>query len=477
MQRWMRRAGLQRLLVTDRRGSVAVLVGIGVVGLVGMFTIAIEVTSAVAAHARLRQAADTAALAAVRQAAIDTSTNADASLTPAIAAGTERFLSQAGTIARVAVSQPIVTVKKSGLTITAVVTFNASYATQIAGALGGISSGYASVVSIPLGGTAAARQQVGAHLDLQVLMDVSNSMTIGSTSAAQAALQQDTATYPVKTVGPHQNGGFWWIEVIKDQPDPNKNQPGWGNCAFACHLTTHDGWGQQYGDYYQMAKQLGVQLRIDLLRNAASQIAAAMASAPNAQNFQFSLNTFDRDQRVVYPLGSPAGAPGAIADIDVTAIDIYGYNQAADYTQTNVAPSITSFASTVSIAGDGSSRQSAQRDVVLMTDGVEDTQNGRRQTGTFDPKACDDLKNKGIRVFVLHAVSKENFVADDGKDPAVIFAALVASMTKCASTPTDYFLASSPADVLAATNQIINLALAKPTVLTLAPSTVHQEDD
>ena len=457
MHVWIRRTGLQGLFLTDRRGSVAALVGIGSVSLIGMLAIAVDVTSAVSAHARLRQAADTAALTAVRQAAIDTSTNANASLNPAIAAGTVRFLSQAGVIPRVAATQPVVKVSKSGLTITAVVTFNASYKTQIAGALDGLSSGYASVLSIPLGGVAAAQQQVGAHLDLQVLMDVSNSMTIGSTSAAQSALQQATSQYPVYSAGPHQNQNFNWIPRA------------WVNCAFACHMTMHDGWAQQYGDFYQMAKQLGIQMRIDLLRGATSQIATAMTSSPNAGNFRFSLNTFDRAQRVVYSLGSPAGANSVIAGVDVTPIDIYGYNQAMDYTQTTVAQAITSFTNSVATAGDGSSSQSAQIDVVLMTDGVEDIQNGGRQTGTFDPTACAALKQKGARVFVLHAVSKDNFVADANRDPATEFAALVASMTKCASDPSDYFLASSPADVLSATTQIINLALAKPAVLALAP--------
>ena len=460
----------------DRRGSVAVVIGFVMVALVGMLALAVDVSAAVSAHAQLRQAADTAALAAVRQAAIDTQSDANASLAAATTAGMQRFMAQAGAIPRVAPSQPVVTVSRSGLVITAVVTFNTSYTTQIAGGLNAISPNYGSVASIPLGGSVAAQQQVGAHLDLQVLMDVSNSMTIGSTQAAQSALKQDTTTYPVhESTSNHQNTSYGWI-----QNGALDGGPAWAHCAFACHLTLHDGWTQQYGGYYQMAKQLGVQLRIDLLRGAAQQIATAMNNSSNSGNFRFSLNTFDQSQRVIYSLGSAGNASGAIASVDVTPIDIYGnYPEVrwpnagfGDYTQTNVGPSIMDFANSVGSAGDGSSSVTAQKDIVILTDGIEDySKSGLRQTNTFNSSACDALKAKGARVFVLHATSLANFIGDSNNpDPQATFNATVAAMKQCVSDPSYYFLASEPAEVTAATQAIINLALAQAAVITVPPS-------
>ena len=186
-----------RRLSSDRSGGVAVLVGFVMIGVVGMGAFAIDVSSAVSAHARLRQAADTAALMAVRQAAIDTSINAGASTAGAVAAGKQHFLTQSGAIPKVAASVADVTVNRSGLTITATVRFNATYQTQISGALGALSRDFSNMATIPLGGSVGAQQTVGAYSDIQVLVDTSNSMTITATAQDASKLQSLYTQYPL----------------------------------------------------------------------------------------------------------------------------------------------------------------------------------------------------------------------------------------------------------------------------------------
>lgn len=69
-------------------------------------------------------------------------------------------------------------VKHEGLQFSVQVTYSATYATQLAGALHGISAGYASIPSLPLGGSASAQEIAGAYVDIYVLMDVSSSIAI-----------------------------------------------------------------------------------------------------------------------------------------------------------------------------------------------------------------------------------------------------------------------------------------------------------
>ena len=127
-----------------------------------------------------------------------------------------------------------------------------------------------------------------------------------------------------------------------------------------------------------------------------------------------------------------------------------------------------------------------------MTDGVEDYNNGSaRLTNIFDASACARLKapvaqnGMGAGVFVLQAADESNFITtatDNYGNPLrntdgsqwtsdETFNASVAAMKACATDPTYYFLASSPADIQAATQKIINLALSRPTVLTGLPNT------
>ena len=501
-------------LAADRQGGVAVLTSISLVGLMGVTALAMDVSSAVSAQSKLRQAADTAALAAVRQAALDTSSNSNASLTPAQSAGAERFAAQANAIPQVSGATAAVQVVRNGLTITATVSFNATYKTQVAGVLSSVSTSAGQVASIPLGGTVAAQQQVGAYVDLQVLMDTSNSMAIAATA-------KDAGS-------PNNPGSLGWATTYVPMWY-NSGGYGWQNCTVACHAVFSQGYKvapipqlggyaaqpplyggtsaqQQFYqqqlppgtspnasgyppansstydpltyDFYALARYIGATLRIDLLKQSVASIANAIATAPDGDKFRFGFYTFDLDARQVFALGSASKAGPVVGTTEVTPIPYPD-----DYpAQTNVAQSIRNFtASYVAAAGDGSSQAQAKKFVVILTDGVEDFQDSDgRETATFDPTSCGKLKEapglgqggKGAGVFVLQAASLDNFITNNGQDPTTFFNASVAAMKACASSPDYYFLASSPEDIAAATQTIVNLALSKPTVLLLPSSTV-----
>lgn len=502
------RSRFHRCLHSDQSGGVAVLTGFVMVGVLGVAAVAIDVSSAVSAHARLRQAADTAALMAVRQAAIDLSTNPNASTAGAIAAGKQHFLTQSGAIPKVAASVADVTVVRSGLTITSTVTFAAAYQTQIAGAIAAVSPNFGSMATVPLGGKVAAQQTVGAYSDIQVLVDTSNSMTITSTPLDALKLQSLYTQYPLYE-------RIW-------EPGQNTWKSVWqSNCTVACHAILkldvytqnnppaydpNTNWvilgsassalvpppipsttiARQDIDPYAMAQYYGVSMRIDLLRSAVKTMAQAVSNTPDPTKYRFGLYTFDLSVSQKYALGAASGSIAPISAIQVTPVK-YNSSNTINTTpaQTTVGNSIRARASTgsplgftdyVNAAGDGSAQSVAKKSVIIITDGVEDYNIGAsRQTDTFQSSACDGLKlpvaqgGKGATVFVLHAAGPDNFIDANGPNPAA-FNAAAAAMKACASNDGYYFLASSPVDIATATQTIISLALSKSALLTIATS-------
>jgi Flp pilus assembly protein TadG len=123
----------------DRRGTVAIIVGLSIIGLVGTAGLGIDFYNALAAKSRLDLATDAAAIAAINaaQTYITTysATQTDPALTnAAIAAGQAQalkvFKSNAGSTASIS-STPVVTMARTGQTINATVTYTAGRKTHL----------------------------------------------------------------------------------------------------------------------------------------------------------------------------------------------------------------------------------------------------------------------------------------------------------------------------------------------------------
>lgn len=490
----------------DRRGSVAIIVALMVVALIGMLALAVDVSAAVSAHTRLREAADVAALTAVRQAAVLTASNSNADLTAAQAAGLQRFTAQASSTPSVKVNNVSVQVVRDGLTITSSVTFDATYATQIAGILNGISPQMTSFASLPLIGRVGAKQQVGAFINVHVLMDTSNSMTIAADKANAAKLATTMDSYPMwQRIW---NGPPCTFDGWASNPDGGWFSAQWYGpsvqppCTFACHATLHDACVRVADindvnkrpttvpsdgtpiDPYTLAHAAGVVLRVDLLKTAVSQIATALDTSQQKLKFQFGFYTFATGLTQAYALGMPGGALGAVSGTEVTPFDYpppppHVFQNPA---QTNVGASFDQFTGYVGASGDGSSQDAAKQIAIILTDGVEDWNDGdTRNTAAFNPVHCDKLKapvangGKNATVFVLQAASLDNFVGMPGGDPQTLFDASVAAMKACASDASHYFLASSSKDIQAATQAIISLTLSQPTLITQGNTSLTQQ--
>ena len=421
----------------DRRGAVAVTVAISILALVGIAAIAVDGSQALSARTKLSLAADEAALATLRSAAAIYAADPGADLTPAQDAGTQRFRAQASGLSQVSVPAVSAVLSHDGPVFTAQVNYSAQYSTWLTGVLGASNGTSANFATIPLGGTSKAQETAGSFVDIYVLMDVSNSMAIGADDAGRSELMRLTTQHPLYVNG---YGGNW------------------PNCAIACHMQQplQPGWAQDYGDYYLMAKVFGIVLRIDVLKSAVNYVASMLATTQHPENFKFALYTFETDVHEIYPLGVPSGASPSIMAQEVTPINDWGV-----YNQTNVAQSIATFSNHVGVAGNGATAQTARKYAFILTDGVEDFTGtgGGRVTIPFDPKVCQNLKDRGVVVLVLQTTSDD---PNNQFGENALLQQVQPLLQQCASGPDLFTAASTPAEINAAIRSMVNFAVATP---------------
>ncbi len=167
-------------LVHDHRAATAVAFALTITPIIGFVALAFDVGSAVWARSQLDLAADTAALTAATTGAKDFAANPNTSLQPAQNAGTQRFNAQAGAIPGVTLSSLSVGVTRTGGSIKAVVSYNATYSTRFAGLFG--------FPTLPASGSAAVSRTNSPYFEIDILMDTSSSMAIPATESGMTQL-------------------------------------------------------------------------------------------------------------------------------------------------------------------------------------------------------------------------------------------------------------------------------------------------
>jgi Flp pilus assembly protein TadG len=366
--------------------------GISLVPLAAAVGFALDYSRVSSIRSKLDQAADVATLASV-------SKNAN----PFVNAPTEASVQQ--WFDAVASQIPGVTITSFTANITPSVTNMAvtvSYTAQVQTTLGGILG----VTSVAIAGTSTAKTNAPPYADFYLLLDNSPSMGLGATAADITHLQQLT-------------------------PD---------SCAFACHQHTFDSnhqiTGDNTNDYYHIAKNNGVTLRIDVLRTATQQLTrTATASETVASQFRMGVYTFSDTFQTVASLSSDMSSVATSAN----AIDLaYAYYNQRD-AQTSFDTALSYINSIMPNPGSGAGPAAPQEYLFLVTDGVEDepvgsasgsgdpadlpssylplnnqpnlsnTQTGNVNGGrlidlikTDSSSMCTTIKNRGIKIAVLY---------------------------------------------------------------------------
>jgi Flp pilus assembly protein TadG len=318
-------------------------------------------------------------------------------------------------------------------------------------------------------------------------------------------------------------------------------------CAFACHTDTNKT-GASSQDLYGIARQQtnpSVTLRLDVVFSATEDVIKAMSSNEQAAN-QFSVGVYQFNTDVTPIIqGSVNGSPTeATANLGAasnpasgTALyavqqDDYNFNPASPVPGVvNTANSYTNFPLSIqhlmsgkygngvngpalTAAGNGATAATPQKDIFIVTDGMEDDSNSGRPSGEMTgvnaenasaslaaaPWLCKPLKNLGFTVYVLYidylslantfyqtsgATATKYFTNDTNggsngttKDYAEATAKTAgvtafngqppdyAALQACASAPSDFFEASNSSQIGTQMNAMLHAALTSSIQLT-----------
>ena len=400
----------------DRRGNVAIITGLLALPLMGLVGLAIDFGAASAAKAQLDLAADAAALVGTTNASNAFIAKAADPIGPAKTAAVQRFRGQANSKVNLTLTSVTATITQSGTTLVSDVSYTATVPMTLGQLFG--------VTTANLSGHSTATISLNPYIDIQVLMDVSSSMTLAATEPEMRRLET--------------------LLEARGQ-----------KCSLACH---YDSSGS---DYYDYSQQQNVLLRINVLRNAVAHLVSTVNNLKVNTAVRLALYTFGQAFAQIYPLSTNvSGASAALAKI---APDVNGCQSDLSCADTFFSQAMASIDSITSTSGDGTSQAKSQKFLFIVSDGLVDqvTNGNTREYTTLGKYDCDRIKAKGVTVLTLYTpylpippgnYSYDNFVApiQDRIGPG---------MRDCASAPNLYFQADNAADVDAKLHQMLAAAV------------------
>jgi Flp pilus assembly protein TadG len=403
-----------------------------------------------------------------------------------------------------------------------------------------------------------------SYVEILMMLDNSGSMDIGATPKDIQTLEENTMCIPSSWINTGANSFSPTYDTNDQNSQPpitvnlanerNYNpssglcNPGYGYssadqnnlpyspCGFACHTNSN---GQ---DYYGIARSLGVTLREDVVLSAAENVISSMKANEQAPD-QFSVGVyqFNTDISPLFPTSSTQSSTtnseastdlsGALAAVD--AIDYTKNPSAADPVlpgvlgaccETDFPASVNDllaghysndvpFGQPISAAGSGNTPNHPQKDIFIVTDGMEDAElsNGIRVSGEmtgiaaenntnnfpYSAPVCKQFKKLGFTVYVLYIEynplpnyyylggynnspgtsyfdqdfpsvvdpSPQDFAEATSADfggqppPANAMSPDEAALQACASSPSDFYIANDSGAISTAMNAMLKSAL------------------
>lgn len=411
----------------DRSGAVAILFALFSLPILFAVGAAVDYGRRNAAKTRLDAALDGALLAVMAQ---KSNTISQSNLTSM----ETQFRTEAAKVPGVTVttftpSQPVSGASALSLT--------ASYTASVKTTMGNIMN----VSALQIGGSSASTRNLFQYINFYLLLDNSPSMGLAATDADVANMQRVT---------------------------PDK-------CAFACHQYTYDSKGNVTGDntsdYYHVAQNNNIKLRIQVLRDAVSALVdQANASMTLAQQFQMEMWTFNdsttqtRLQAMTPTLNL---IKSAAPNIDIA----YAYQNQAD-NQTDFERAIAKMNTTIPASGTGITAASPIRFLFLVTDGVEDTGGtvtnqsagtqitSSRFIGPLSPSTCNALKANNVRIGIVYTQYLPIYTNSFYNSYVKPFETKIGPMLQSCASDGLYFPVASGGDITAAMLKLFSTAVA-----------------
>ncbi len=414
-----------------RHGNVALIFALTLIPLMGAVGAAVDYSIAANARTELQAAADAAAVGAVAKSSpamvaagkMSNDGSIPAGVTDALKIFNGQLVGRTGFTNVV----PMATVAKTSGNVTATVDFTASVPLKFMGLFG--------KTSITLTGTSSAANGTPLYADFYLLLDNSPSMGVGATPTDIDKMVKNTA----------------------DQ------------CAFACHDLSDP------NNYYNLAKKLGVQMRIDTLRIATQQLMdTAKATAVTSSQFRMAINTFGTSctmlgMTTVASLTSNLTlAKTLAASIDLMTIPYQNYNkdQCTDFDS-----ALGALNKAISNPGSGTTPSTAQKYVFFVSDGLADANNptscskpilsGTRCQEPIDVSFCETIKKRGIKIAVLYTTYLPLPTNDHYNTWIKPFSAEISPRMQSCASPDLYFEVSPTEGISDAMNKLFKKIVAQ----------------
>jgi Flp pilus assembly protein TadG len=359
-----------RSLGGAQSGNVATIFALAAAPITLLTGMGVDYTLAVDRQVQLNAAADAAVLAAITPSMMSQPTDV------AKQAATDTFNAQASAVTGVTYSPSDVSVTIATSGAKRVVTLNYAAKSQ------NVFAGVLHMNTLALAGGSQGTGGQAPNIDFYLLLDDSPSMAIAATQAGINTMVSHTSTQ--------------------------------GGCAFGCHEThpSSDNLGNPNGeDNYALSKNLGVTLRMDLVRQAAQNLmtTAQSTEATTTASYRMAIYTYDQGFNTIQSLTSDLSTAKTQAG-NIQLQTVYANNWLTSSknnsdTDTNYDNAMTGINTAMPNPGSGTSMAGDQPQEVLffVTDGVEDEQVGAsRQQSVMDPGWCAKIKARGIRIAVLY---------------------------------------------------------------------------
>jgi Flp pilus assembly protein TadG len=360
----------------DESASTAIVFALALIPLVGAIGAALDYTAALRIRSVLQATADAAALDAVSTAAASYAAAQTMTVDGPVPGGANAAMAffNAQTAGRhdFSVSSVSATVDRAHGSVTSSVQFSAQVPTSLLQLV--------HVPTITVTGTSAATRSLATYIDFYLLLDNTPSMGVGATQA-------DIDT------------------LVAHTPD---------QCAFACHDLSNP------NNYYNLAKRLGVTMRIDVVHTATQQLMDTMSQTEAATGVSnlyraaiYSFGPAAQPTGQLYTVSSLtsnlSAAKSRAGTIDLMTVNGTNQYEDADTAFDTILPAMNS---QISNPGPGTSA-APQKVMFFVTDGIADEQNAScleaytsgyatRCIEPINTSLCTAIKSRGIKLAVLY---------------------------------------------------------------------------
>lgn len=378
----------RRRWLPDKAGSVALIFALTIPVLVLLGGGVVDLCMLVAWRTQLQDALDSSAVAAVArnspdyQAALTMSSDGTVAAQNASTDAQSVFLSNLSGVTGSSVTGFSLDVEKTGAVVNSTVTAQATFVPAFLQLVG--------IPSIATTLTSHASDNIPNYVNFYMLLDNTPSMGLGATTA-------DINTLTAQT-----------------------------QCAFACHATTDSS-----EDYYTVARNLGVTLRIDVVRQATEQLMSTATATEQADGIANEYKV------AIYDFGSAAYTAPSLNQVsaltsslltqsqsDASTIDLMtvpsnnnaydGANNDEDTSFDYAFSALSNIMVPSGVAGNGASSTTPQPVLFFVTDGMVDmNSSGARLMGGISQDTCTALKSKGVKIAILYTTYLPSSISND----------------------------------------------------------------